>query len=169
MAVVPWKVTIPTEEQREFEEMVESFRPEFPGILNWLIEGVKIFLTEGLVIPEAVEKATQEYRDDMDRTAGFIKRGIGRDENAQPVQSKVLYDAYKEDCEEQGITHPLSHQAFGKIMKKKFHHVEGRVAYYHGIVIMRGNISSPSASSSGYDERYPPPHDADPFDHEPDR
>lgn len=159
MAVVPWKVTIPDAEQREFEEMVESFRPEFPGILNWLIEGVKIFLVDGLVIPEAVEKATQEYRDDMDRTAGFIKRRIIRDENARPVQSKVLYDAYKEDCEEQGITHPLSHQAFGKIMKKKFHHVEGRVSFYHGLAIVSGG----NWPQRGQDERYPPPFDDDPF------
>ncbi|RVI88147.1 DNA primase [Sinorhizobium medicae] len=119
MAVIHWPNKIAKEDRREFEEIVSSFEPEHPGILNWLIEGVHIFLREGLVIPEAVEKATQEYRDDMDRTAGFVGRCIERDANADPLQGKDLYQAYCDDTVDQGGK-PMNVTAFGRVMSKKF-------------------------------------------------
>jgi putative DNA primase/helicase len=54
MAVMHWPIKIAKEDRREFEEIVSSFEPEHAGILNWLIEGIHMFLREGLVIPEAV-------------------------------------------------------------------------------------------------------------------
>ncbi len=51
MAVVHWPVTLAEDEQRNFDEVVDDFRPEYPGILNWLIEGAKIYLSEGLIVP----------------------------------------------------------------------------------------------------------------------
>ncbi|RVP00859.1 DNA primase, partial [Sinorhizobium meliloti] len=119
MAVIHWPNKIAKEDRREFEEIVSSFEPEHPGILNWLIEGAHIFLREGLVIPEAVEKATQEYRDDMDRTAGFVGRCIERDANADPLQGKDLYQAYCDDTVDQGGK-PMNVTAFGRVMSKKF-------------------------------------------------
>ena len=160
MAVVPWLVTIPTAERREFEEFVESFRPEFPGILNWLIEGVKIYLREGLVIPETVDKATQEYRDDMDRTAGFVTRCVIRDATAPPLQANLLYKAYCKDTEEQGGK-PMNNTAFGRAMRKKFQKDDsGRLVYYLGLRlrdgVLDGSQDGPPADFSG---RYPPPSD----------
>ncbi|NVP54475.1 phage/plasmid primase, P4 family [Mycoplana rhizolycopersici] len=119
MAVIHWPNKIAKEDRREFEEIVSSFEPEYPGILNWLIEGVHIFLREGLIIPEAVERATQEYRDDMDRTAGFVGRCVIRDANAPPLQGKVLYQAYCDDTIDQGGK-PMNVTSFGRIMGKKF-------------------------------------------------
>lgn len=119
MAVVHWPIKIAKEDRREFEEIVSSFEPEYPGILNWLIEGIHMFLREGLVIPEAVERATQEYRDDMDRTAGFVARCIRKDDKADPVQGKALYQRYVDDTLDQGGK-PMSNTMFGKIMGKKF-------------------------------------------------
>lgn len=162
MAVVPWTVTIPDGEQRDFEEMVESFRPEFPGILNWLIEGVRIFLTEGLVIPDAVDKATKEYRDDMDRTAGFVTRWIIRDAEAPPLQANSLYRAYSADCEQQGGK-PMNNTAFGRAMRKKFQKDDrGRLVYYLGIRIRDGlHDSHPAPPDDG---RFPPSYDDFPFE-----
>ncbi len=119
MAVVHWPVKVPEAERREFEEMLAYFRPEYPGILNWLIEGVKIYLKDGLVIPDAVRSATQEYRDDMDRTAGFVAHCVVKDGDAPPVQGKDLYHAYCEYTLDQGGK-PMNVTAFGRAMAKKF-------------------------------------------------
>jgi putative DNA primase/helicase len=161
MCVIPWLVTIPEAERREFEEMVESFRPEFPGILNWLVEGVRIFLTEGLVIPGSVAKATQDYRDDMDRTAGFVTRWIDVDPDAAPLQANLLYKAYSLDTEQQGGK-PMNNTAFGRAMRKKFQKDDsGRLVYYLGIRVRAGLLDQPQDApqrpSGGYDERFPPP------------
>jgi putative DNA primase/helicase len=157
MAVVPWLVTIPAAERREFEEMVESFRPEFPGILNWLIEGVKIYLLEGLVIPETVDKATQEYRDDMDRTAGFVTRCVIRDATAPPLQANLLYKAYSKDTEDQGGK-PMNNTAFGRAMRKKFQKDDsGRLVYYLGIRLRDGVFESAQPEPPSDPNRFPPP------------
>jgi putative DNA primase/helicase len=158
MCVIPWLVTIPEEERREFEEMVESFRAEFPGILNWLIEGAKIFLMEGLTIPQSVAHATQEYREDMDRTAGFVKRWIIRDDAAPPLQANLLYKAYCADTEQQGGK-PMNPTAFGRAMRKKFRKDDsGRLVFYHGISIRPGLFNAGDGPKPpGTDERFPPP------------
>jgi putative DNA primase/helicase len=133
MAVVHWPMKIAKEDRREFEDMVSSFEPEYPGILNWMIEGVHIFLKEGLVIPEAVANATQEYRDEMDRTAGFVSRCIVKDAQAPPLPGKDLYSAFVDDTIDQGGK-PMNVTMFGRIMGKKFK--KERTAsgvVYHGI------------------------------------
>ncbi|KQY21041.1 DNA primase [Rhizobium sp. Root483D2] len=133
MAVIHWPIKVAKAERREFEEIVSSFEPEHAGILNWLIEGIHIFLKEGLVIPAAVERATQEYRDDMDRTAGFVTRCIIKDEAADPLQAKDLYHAYCNDTIDQGGK-PMNVTAFGRAMAKKFRKdTSGRLVVYLGI------------------------------------
>lgn len=146
MAVVHWPIKIAKEDRREFEEIVSSFDVERPGILNWLIEGVHIFLREGLVIPEAVERATQDYRDDMDRTAGFVGRCVVKDDRAEPLAGKDLYQAYVDDTIDQGGK-PMNVTAFGRAMQKKFS--KSRTAsgvLYQGIRLVK---SAPQTSSHG--------------------
>lgn len=154
MAVIHWPNKIAKEDRREFEEIVSSFEPEYPGILNWLIEGVHIFLKEGLVIPQAVENATQEYRDEMDRTAGFVARCIVKDDKAQPLEAKALYQAYVDDTIDQGGK-PMSNTSFGKIMGKKFRKDRtDRGVLYQGIRL----VNVPSRRSDA-DESRPPPYE----------
>jgi putative DNA primase/helicase len=131
MAVVHWPVTLELAEQREFETVVSEFAPEYPGILNWLIEGVLIFLREGLVIPEAVQAKTQEYRDQMDPTSSFCARCIVPSENAE-LTAKEFYQAYVDFTVDQGGK-PISLTRFGLIMQKKYRREDGRIVRYHGI------------------------------------
>jgi putative DNA primase/helicase len=132
MAVVFWPVTLEAHEQREFEEVVGEFAPEHPGILNWLVEGVMIFLREGLVIPAAVQAKTQEYRDQMDPTAAFVARCVVMDEKGEPVTAKQFYQAYVDFTVDQGGK-PISLTRFGLIMQKKYRREDGRIIHYHGI------------------------------------
>lgn len=154
MAVIHWPVKVAKEDRREFEDMVSSFEPEYPGILNWLIEGVHIFLREGLVIPDAVATATQEYRDEMDRTAGFVARCIVRDANAEPVQGRELYALFVDDTIDQGGK-PMNVTAFGRIMGKKFKKERGPSGVvYHGIRLVR-----PDRRDEGPPDHGAPPHE----------
>lgn len=161
MAVVHWPVKVPEAERREFEEMLAYFRSEYAGILNWLIEGVKIYLQEGLVIPDAVRSATQEYRDDMDRTSAFVARCVQKDEDAQPLQAKILYSAYCNFTEDEGGK-PMNVTAFGRAMGKKFKKdTSGRVFYYLGIRLRDvpephpKTVSEPPAGRFSDEEPFP--------------
>ncbi|KGF71165.1 DNA primase [Hoeflea sp. BAL378] len=134
MCVVHWPVQLKPEEQRDFEEVLDDFRPEFSGILNWMVEGVRMFLEEGLEIPEAVARATQDYRDEMDPTAAFCAACV-RPEAGARLTAKDFYHAYVNYTVDQGGK-PISLTRFGLIMKRKFEREEGRTNYYLGISLV---------------------------------
>ncbi len=149
MAVVHWPVTLKESEQREFEEVVSEFAPEYPGILNWLIEGVMIFLRDGLVVPDAVKAQTQEYRDEMDPTSAFCTRCVIPDEKGE-ITAKDLYQAYVNFVVDEGGK-PINHTRFGLIMKKKYRKVDGRIVHYHGLRLT--DVPKPAhPSGTGHDD-----------------
>ena len=47
-------------------------KAEYPGILNWLLEGVKDYRKQGLAIPERVVKENEALRDDNDVLADWL-------------------------------------------------------------------------------------------------
>ena len=68
---VPYLVTITDDEQ------VELFRqtrldPERPGILNWMLAGLKDYLANGLKPPPIVCQATKDYRKEMDTVGQWV-------------------------------------------------------------------------------------------------
>ena len=146
MAVIHWPVTIPEDRQRDFEDVLSDFRPEYPGILNWMVEGALIYLREGLVIPDAVRQKTQEYRDEMDRTSAFCAECIA-DAPGEHVQAKALFDAYQNWCVDAARS-PMSMTAFGKAMKRKYNKQEGRVNRYLDIKL----VNLPAQTYGGKDD-----------------
>jgi putative DNA primase/helicase len=156
MCVVHWPNKIDKLDRREFEEVMAYFEPEYSGILNWLIEGVKLYLREGMVIPEAVLAATEDYRAEMDKTAGFVSRCIERNDKAPVLQGKELYQRYLKDCEDQGEKYPMSLTRFGNEMGRKFKKERKATGVvYYGITLIWG--------APARDERNPPPHDEEPM------
>lgn len=119
MAVILWPKQIAAEDRRPFQQVIAEFEREASGILNWLIEGVSIYLREGLTIPDEVRKATQDYRDDMDRTAAFVAQCVARDAEAPPLTGKRFYQAYCNFTIDQGGK-PLNLTVFGREMGRKF-------------------------------------------------
>ena len=59
MNLIPFTVTIPEGERDE--KLPEKLRAEWPGILQWMIDGCAEWQGEGLAKPEAVRKATDAY------------------------------------------------------------------------------------------------------------
>ena len=64
MFLIPFTVTIPTNEQDK--TLGDKLKEEWPGILQWMLEGCLMWQGEGLNPPEAVRKATTEYLDEED-------------------------------------------------------------------------------------------------------
>ena len=68
-------------EENERDIDLKSFfaKPEnLSGILNWCLEGFRLYQKEGLKMPESVASATQEYRDRSDRISMFTKQCLER-------------------------------------------------------------------------------------------
>jgi hypothetical protein len=58
--------------------------PELPGILNWLLAGLKAFLEKGLSPPEIVCDATDAYRANMDLVSQWLEERCTRDPMRDP-------------------------------------------------------------------------------------
>jgi hypothetical protein len=114
----PFTVTIPPERRiRDYGDIL--FEQEGSGILNWMIEGLRQYLARGeLVQPEAVKRATQEYRISSNAIGRYLVEWCVVDPREQ-VGKTDLYEGYCEWCETVGRK-PLSKTAFGKIMKTVF-------------------------------------------------
>jgi putative DNA primase/helicase len=98
--LIPFTVSIPPEEQeRNLAELLIA--EELPGILNWALEGLRLWLAEGLGTPPAVMAATQEYRQEQDALNSFFEECCIAETGAQ-ITAKELYTRYTSWCEENG-------------------------------------------------------------------
>lgn len=128
IAVVHWPVKIPEAEQREFSEVIDGFRPEYSGILNWLIEGARIWLSEGLVLPDEVRTATKDYQDDMDPVGPFIADCVTLFPG-QSVTAREMYEAYCAWAEANAVF-AIKEAKFGRVMKGRIKRTDERIRRY---------------------------------------
>ena len=70
MNLVPFTVTIPPEDRDD--SLADKMKDEWPGILQWAIEGCLEWQERGLDPPQAVRKATDEYLDSEDALSTWI-------------------------------------------------------------------------------------------------
>lgn len=124
LAVVHWPVTIPKERQKEFEDVLASFAPEYPGILNWLIEGALRFIENGLPEPASIAAATKDYRSEMDPVADFIADCVEVEEG-HAEKARTLFDAYVSWSLANARKHVFETK-FGKVMRQRFTRAEDK-------------------------------------------
>lgn len=92
--LVPFDVQIAPEDVDP--DLGRKLWDERAGILNWLIEGARQYLTHGLQIPNQVTAATEEYREDSDPLATFLTlccSVVGGTDEA--MRAKDLTDAFR--------------------------------------------------------------------------
>jgi putative DNA primase/helicase len=128
MVVIHWPVQIPEDRQRDFEDVLADFVPEYPGILNWMIEGALIYLREGLDLPPEVRKATQDYRDEMDPIGEFCRDCVEAVDGASET-ARAMYEAYVSWCLA-NAKKPVFETRFGRVMKARFRRDDGRIRRY---------------------------------------
>jgi putative DNA primase/helicase len=97
--LVPFAVTIPENERDK--DLAEKLRDEWPGILQWMIEGCLAWQREGLNPPEIVRTATETYFADEDAISRWIEEActVGRQFETSCAQ---LFANWKSWCEQNG-------------------------------------------------------------------
>ena len=91
VVLIPFPVRI----ANEHKDMAlgRKLRSEAPGILNWMLDGLRDYLDNGLQIGEEVESATAEYRRDSDQLGRFLEACTVIEAGAR-VQSSVLHAVF---------------------------------------------------------------------------
>jgi putative DNA primase/helicase len=113
--LIPFEVTIPENERDRM--LLNKLKGELPGILAWAVKGCLDWQKKGLGSPQAIVKATAEYRNEMDIVCDFLTECCETGQNFT-VLTRDLYKAYKEWCESNGDT-LLKKNAFGSSLGEK--------------------------------------------------
>lgn len=98
LKVIPFDHSIPKEDiDLNFSEKIDK---ELSGILNWGIEGYKLYLAEGLSMPKKMQKIIADYAEDMSSLDQWLKECITISPIAigKGLTSKELYQSYKHWC-----------------------------------------------------------------------
>jgi|GEM_PF-2822196 len=99
----------------------DKLKAEAAGVLNWLLEGVRMFVELGYKLPacKAVEDATDEYRKEMDLLGQFAADTALVFKPSASMCADTLYAAYKKWCEDTG-NHAWKRRQFYTEFTKKF-------------------------------------------------
>lgn len=102
---------------REDKTLDAQLAEELPGILAWIVRGVREWMEHGLEPPEAVTDATNKYREDSDLILQFIEACTIRNERAR-TKAGELYKSYKDWCAAQ-YCEPMNQTSFGRRMRER--------------------------------------------------
>ena len=84
------------------------------GILNWCIEGYRLYKAEGLDEPEEVKAATEEYRVESDRIAQFMRQCLKKEKGSE-IKAANVYSRYKDWCRDNGYKYEGSQHFYARL------------------------------------------------------
>lgn len=111
VCLIPFEVNL---ESVKDVDMPKKLETEMGGILEWLLQGYMLYATDGLGTCEAVEKATEEYREDEDNFKMMFEECFEEEEGCY-VTKREAYDEYQ--------------QAQGRLGKINFYREMARLGY----------------------------------------
>lgn len=126
---VLWGVRIPVEERMAPTLLAARLDAERPGVLNWLIEGALLYLTNGLDFyePPEAKAFAQDYREERDNVGVFAAAMLERVEG-EKVKAGVLFEAYEAWCKANGVR-AATQRSFGDRMND-LNYQKQRGAFY---------------------------------------
>lgn len=144
--LVPFEVQIPKDERDP--DLGKKLWEERDGIFNWLVEGLRQYLAHGLMIPDRVISATDEYREDSDPLASFLTQVCAVTGNdAHEMKARDLQQAFAFWLDETGRGAWKPRTIFNSLSAKQgkwrspvsgqmFTRVKSSDAYYTGIGLL---------------------------------
>ena len=121
--IIPFNRHFEEHEQDKSLKAVLADPENLSGILNWAVEGYKLYKLEGLGEPGEVLAATAQYRQDSDRFSQFIDAWLeeGKDEDGSPyeVSCKAAYRVYSRWCDDMNYR-PDNYKNFRAAMEKVY-------------------------------------------------
>ncbi|UZF95135.1 phage/plasmid primase, P4 family [Bosea sp. NBC_00550] len=103
-------------------ELEAKLKAEWPGILRWMIEGCLDWQANGLVRPESVKAATEDYFAEQD----LIGQWLDEECDIEPGNTHKfgliadLYDSWKDFCEKAGENPGTKKMLSGLLLKRGF-------------------------------------------------
>ncbi|MGC5562828.1 phage/plasmid primase, P4 family [Streptomyces sp. FR-108] len=121
--LVKWVVTPTSQEWETFKDkehrnVDEFLLQEASGILNWLIEGAKDYLENGLQTPPDLEVDALEALEAQDDFLAFMEECTHKAPGTPRTKGSVVYDAFVTWCRKQNLEAPMSSRKLYDAVKK---------------------------------------------------
>lgn len=98
--LIPFVATV-SEDQRD-KHLATRLQEQGGGILKWMFEGCRIWQAEGLIRPNAVEQATEDYLEDEDTVKQWVLECCHISDLTR-TRTVILYNNWKSWAEAQGL------------------------------------------------------------------
>lgn len=134
----PWAVQIAKEDRDE--TLPERLKAEAAGILNWLLEGLLDWYSEGGLKPPAdVLQATEEYRQDSDAVGRFLNEWCVMGDREARTEIKELHHAFEAWCAAEEVK-PLTLNFFSRRLTDRGieHFKSDGASYRRGVALTEG-------------------------------
>lgn len=97
-------------------------REEASGILNWLLEGLRLYRVEGLGDTQAVREEVADYKAESDPVLRFVATAVAEAavfmDADEKISANLLYSWFTAWCSEEGIRFPISQNRFGRRLSR---------------------------------------------------
>lgn len=154
LRLVPFEVQIPDAEVQK--EYVEKLKPEGPAILNWALDGYRMWRESGLATPEAVRRATASYRMESDKIGPFLASAcIITGKDAQSESAADLWHAYVVWCRRNGARAENQTWLGRRLVERKGirREVPHNVVYFGIEIVDRSLLDAPLGQEPEHDEK----------------
>ena len=101
LKIIPFNRHFSEEEQDKSLKAFFAEEDNLSGILNWCLEGCRLWRQEGLKTPDAVRAAIASYRQDSDYIGQFIDAWLEKG-GAYEVRTSAVHKVYRDWCEKNG-------------------------------------------------------------------
>ena len=131
--IIPFTVTIP--EDKVDKNLGDKLAMELPDILAWIVDGYRLWETEGLHKPKVVEDAVKEYQTEMDVISAFLSSDYCVD--GGEAKASALYAVYCQWAAENN-EYKMPSRKFGIEMTKHYDKIRKKDAFYYKGVSLSG-------------------------------
>lgn len=139
-----WRRIVDIEFPRNFEKdpkvkkdpkLEEKLYAELPGVLNWLIEGLREYRKIGLAIPKKVMDGVDSYRSDSDDIKRWMDERMIEDENGRVLMQECLSN-FLQFLKLENQPYTMTIQSFTRRLRTKV--PSGRLYRTQGRTALRG-------------------------------
>lgn len=117
--MIPFEVIISEDKRKPMRQLLEGFRAELSGILNWALQGFMNYHDYGLQDPDIVLATAEEYFSEMDILGQFIEECCIVNEGVYILGQK-FWGHYKGWCEGRGEHVITARRLFTKLRERGF-------------------------------------------------
>lgn len=109
--------------KREDQELAGRLLAQLPGILNWALEGLRLWREQGLGMAPSIEKATTEYRQDSNTLLAWLEERTAPAGLSIHTSINAFYADYKDTAKLRGEG-IMSLRTFVERLKEQLHEPE---------------------------------------------